>query len=99
MTTDNIPSVPILARLAGYIWLVFGGGVLLVGFGFLHILFEEPDWTMKRRALHVGFVLLFEATGAGFVYVGRQTTTGRARDTIGNGLGSLALGILLAARG
>src|SRR5689334_3619558 len=83
-------SMPATVLWAGILWIVYGAlqiisvvvGVVLAGQRA-----GQPAVTPQ-----VGCGLLF---GIAFAYVGYQTVTGTAKDTLGNAIGSLGLGLLV----
>jgi hypothetical protein len=91
--------VPVLARAAGIIWVVFGGLILLnFAATVLIVLAFTPravEGVVIGAAMCVGVVAALFA-GA-FIYVGVQTLTFMARDTLGNSIGSLIFGALVIA--
>jgi hypothetical protein len=68
------------ARSAGWMWVVFGGLMILVG--------------LLAVALTSDFVIFLTAIAMGlpFAYIGIRTIRGIAKDTIGNSLGSILIG-------
>jgi hypothetical protein len=64
---------------------VRAAGIIWIAFGCLILPFVLP---MSNPAS----MFLVAAFGAAFIFVGAQTTSGRARDVIGNGIGSLVFG-------
>lgn len=95
----ELPPLPTLARAAGIIWVVFGGLILLnFAATVLIALAFTPrvaEGVVVAAVLCVGVVAALFA-GA-FIYVGVQTLTGMARDTLGNSIGSLIFGALVVA--
>ena len=97
---------PTVMRIAAIAWIVFGCLVLLTGL--LNLVVElvglatagggAPEATGRAvgGACVMIFALLF---GGGFVFVGVQTILGWANDTLGNGIGSILLGLLCLSCG
>ncbi len=88
---------PITTTAASIIWIVYGtavGGVCLVATALVmpaYIVMEEVS--LAGALFAVLLFALLTAFGAAFLYVGVQTIRRRARDTIGNSLGSILLGL------
>jgi hypothetical protein len=88
---------PTVVKIAGYIWIVFGCLILLSGL--LNLMMAGaaargaggPPPTCAG-----GLGILF---GIMFLHVGRQSVYGTARDTLGNGIGSIGIGLLNAGVG
>jgi hypothetical protein len=76
ISTASLPPIPAIVRAAGIIWIVFGCLVLP-----FVLLMSEP-----------ASMFLVAVFAAAFIFVGAQTASGRARDVIGNGIGSLVFG-------
>jgi hypothetical protein len=91
------PTIPGSVRAAGIIWIVFGALILLSGG--LQLLAQLALAPTEARgaffsgavcgALFVGFV------GGVFIHVGVQSLSGTARDTLGNGIGSIIFAALI----
>ena len=77
--------MPAAVLWAGILWIVYGV-LQLVGI-VLNML--SPPVNLPQ----IGCTLLF---GIAFLFVGYQTVTGTAKDTLGNAIGSLILGLLVA---
>src|SRR5437660_12067554 len=87
MSNSNNASVgpnATLAKVAGWAWVSYGallGLVLLV----MAAVLGPGGWVL---------VLLLLIVASIFAYVGSQTVRGKAKDTLGNGIGSIAFGLL-----
>jgi hypothetical protein len=92
------PRLPGTVLAAGIIWVVIGGLILLSFAVFMLILFSapQPAGPADPRAGFVCVGLLGALFGAVFVHVGIQSIRGTAKDTLGNGIGSLVFGLLQA---
>ena len=100
--TDNPsqrkPERPIAATFASIIWIAFGcfsllgAGLLMVG----SLMVSAIDGP-ARLILVLLIVLIPCGFATAFIFVGVQTIRRKARDTIGNGIGSIALGLLYFA--
>jgi hypothetical protein len=83
---------PATVRIAGIVWMVMGTVIILNGVWSLGI----PAEGVNANGLNAGVVcaaslaLLF---GIAFIFVGQQTLRGTAKDTFGNAIGSLFIGI------
>lgn len=102
--TDNTSAVPYpkMVQVAGVIWIVYGL-VTLVNLLFLIVSLlgageEKPGAGQEAQgaAIALGICLgPFQALiGLVFIHVGLQSVRGRARDTLGNGIGSILFGLL-----
>jgi hypothetical protein len=91
------PAFPPAVRAAGIIWVVAGALILLsLGANVLMSL-GSSGAAPAEGAYFAGQVCggLFVAVfGAAFIFVGVQTAAGAARDTTGNAVGSILLGLL-----
>jgi len=99
----HAPPYPGTVRTAGIVWIVFGSLILLNLLGVLLITFVFVAGGGPGRegavggALCVGGVIgLF---GGAFLFVGVQSVRGTAADTLGNGIGSIVIGLLVLAAG
>jgi hypothetical protein len=91
------PRLPGQARAAGIIWIVFGGIILLnAAVSLLVALALAPP---EERAPAMGGAvcgMLFAGLiGGVFIHVGIQTVSATAKDTLGNGIGSILIGVFL----
>jgi fucose 4-O-acetylase-like acetyltransferase len=80
------PAFPKTVSIAGIIWIVFGGWIILIA-GLVYAV-ERPGATFPLSMW--GFIF-----GAAFVYVGVHTVRGTARAMGGNGVGSIVLAVLI----
>ena len=91
----DAPPFPKTVTVAGIAWIVFGALILLGGIFFLIGLTTtkrvDPAATGFIGVLATGLFILF---GGVFIHVGEQSITGKARDTLGNGIGSIIFGVL-----
>lgn len=84
--------VPAIVMTAGIVWIVFGSlKLLMVPLSLLLAAMRVPAF--------VCVAVLDGLIGGGFVAVGVQTVQGKARDTLGNGFGSIIFGILSCGSG
>jgi hypothetical protein len=89
---------PTVVRVAGIIWMVFGGLILFNGLLVLMLIFAlDPDG--ERAPAAVGAMCGGLIFGPAFLFVGVQSARGTAKDTLGNGIGSLVFGLLAAGGG
>jgi hypothetical protein len=91
------PPLPGSVKAAGIIWTVFGA-LILLGFAVqvLTVLSVAPP--DQRGAIMGGTFcvgLLVALFAGGFIFVGMQTLTGTAKDTLGNGIGSIIFAVLI----
>jgi hypothetical protein len=88
------PVIPNQLRIAGYIWIIIGIIILINGVILLGIIGQGGD-----KGVVVGGscgVILIALFGGVFIHVGMQSNSGTARDTLGNGIGSILIGLLQA---
>jgi hypothetical protein len=81
------PARPTIAASAGFIWVGFG----CLSFASLPLALLLVNAAGDFR-VYMGWMLcgmLTSLAGGGFIHAGRQTLKGAARDTLGNGVGSL----------
>ena len=89
---------PIAATVASIIWIAFGcfsllgAGLMMAGF----LMVGAADGPV-RLIFALLIVLIPCSFAAAFIFVGVQTVRRKARDTIGNGIGSIAIGLLYFA--
>jgi hypothetical protein len=85
-------------RIAAIVWMVFGSLVVLNGFIILAVASRigAGERHPAASALACGATVA-ALIGVAFIYVGVQTIRGTARDTLGNGIGSIAFGIYALA--
>ena len=89
------PPYPAMLTAAGIVWIVFGCLILLT-LALTLLVLGAAAGAQKEAAVGgavcVGLVMgLF---GAVFIHVGYQSIRGTARDTLGNGIGSIVFGLL-----
>src|SRR5436309_3016592 len=90
---------PRAVRAAGVIWIVFGGLILLGAAVNLLLTVGRQAGDGATAAGGVCGGLFAAFIGGVFVHVGVQSISGTARDTLGNGIGSILFGVLYAAYG
>jgi hypothetical protein len=101
---ENAPVFPTTVTLAGIAWVIFGGLILLNLLGFLLVMFGLAAGARagERAAAVAGVVcggLIIGLFGVVFIIVGVQSVRGTARDTLGNGIGSMIFGLLNVGTG
>jgi hypothetical protein len=91
-------AYPVLVRTAGIVWIVFGGLILLnMALTVALLAVAAPAAGNQGGGLVAGgtcAVVLMGLFGGVFIHVGVQSITGTARDTLGNGIGSIIFGLL-----
>jgi hypothetical protein len=94
---DHAPAFPTTVRIAGIIWIVIGCVIVLNALATLGLAAAVQRPANPGQAPDAGtgacgafLPLLF---GAAFVFVGQQSVRGTAKDTLGNAIGSIVLGI------
>jgi hypothetical protein len=91
---------PTLVKIAGLIWVVCGGTILLIGAANLWLSLHPTTAGGARAALVVAFLQLFGLlVGVLFLIVGVRSIRGSAQDTLGNGIGSIGLSLPLLGIG
>jgi hypothetical protein len=96
-------GIPAAVRIAGTIWIIFGA-VILLSAVLVPILTVGAEWAAGRPAaqartawfawtLAYCFGLFIALFGVAFIFVGIQSVRGTARDTLGNGIGSIVFAI------
>ena len=86
---DLVPArFPIVVRIAGALWIILGALAMIGNFVSLAQGQANQGPGAAPTTCCSGLI------GLAFVVVGHQTITGQARDTRGNGIGSIALGCL-----
>ena len=85
---------PRAVHTAGVIWIIFGCLILLSAAVNLLLTFGLAAAPGAHAVGGVCPVLIYVISGAVFVHVGVQSTRGTAKDTLGNGIGSLIFGLL-----
>jgi len=83
-------SMPAAVLWAGILWIVYG---VLQLISILLAVIPAVQAGQSPVTPQTGCSLLF---GIAFLFVGYQTVTGTAKDTLGNAIGSLILGLLAA---
>jgi hypothetical protein len=86
-----------MIRVAGIIWIVIGGLILLNGTGSVILNLSAAENKPSGSAYAVGSLcgyafLVF--CGGVFIHVGVQSLRGTAADTLGNGIGSIIFGVI-----
>lgn len=80
-------SPPLTIRIAGGIWVSTGIGFIVVAvLSFLVVPFDEPT-------ISVVVFLFMLGVAVTFLYVGLRTMLGRAKDVLGNAIGSIIIGL------
>jgi hypothetical protein len=100
------PDFPATVTVAGIIWIVIGGLSILQLLLMLVLPAAMPQAkarpadqgqeNVQRVAKGVG-LCCGSLIGGAFIFVGAQSVRGTANDTLGNGIGSIVLGILQLA--
>ncbi len=97
-------AIPGSVRAAGIIWIVFGALILLNGAVMLLLLLTltGPAPPGQRAGLAGGVLcggLFVGLVGGVFIHVGVTTLAGTAKDTLGNGIGSIIFAALVGGSG
>jgi hypothetical protein len=89
------PSYPVLLTAAGYVWIGFGLLILATAV-FLFAVVGAVQGGVPGAGCMPVFSLV---VGIVFLHVGRQSINGAAKDTLGNGIGSMIIGLLQLGSG
>jgi len=88
------PEYPRTVHIAGVIWIVFGSLILLNAAINPLLTFGMAAGGGAQTAGGGCPVVIGVLVGAVFIHVGVQSTRGTAKDTLGNGIGSIIFGLL-----
>jgi hypothetical protein len=88
------PKYPRAVHIAGVIWIIFGSLILLNAAINLLLTVGMAAGDGAQAAGGGSPVWIGVLVGAVFIHVGVQSTRGTAKDTLGNGIGSLIFGLL-----
>jgi hypothetical protein len=94
---DEGPDYPKSVHTAGVIWLVFGALILIASA--INLLTASSTPGGETRVGGIAGAIFNAFIGAVFVHVGVQSMRGTAKDTLGNGIGSLIFGLLAGGYG
>ncbi|HEY2787698.1 MAG TPA: hypothetical protein VGJ05_22260 [Fimbriiglobus sp.] len=83
---------PVIVRIAAVLWIGFGALGLIGGMIQLGQAGAQRGNGQSTGGPCCGFVIAIA-----FIVVGYQTLTGKAKDTLGNGIGSILIGLLYLA--
>ncbi len=104
----TVRTVPRLIRTAGIIWIIFGSLILIntvVNFALVGAAARENAAAGANAADGAKVIgggcgsFVGIAFGIAFLFVGTQSVNGTAKDTLGNGIGSIVIGLLNAGLG
>jgi hypothetical protein len=84
---------------AGIIWIIVGSMQSLLAIGMAGLAVIAGRAQSQLLAMGLVLAVVIALVSVAFLYVGVQTVRARARDTLGNGIGSIILGLLAAASG
>jgi hypothetical protein len=103
-SSETKPAYPTTVTIAGIVWMIYGGlillnlllsvGVLLPGSGQAHRIDDGDRIHLAALGCSGALILLIGIFGVGFFVVGLQSVRGTARDTLGNSIGSIILGLI-----
>ena len=93
------PEYPMAVTLAGLAWIAFGALILfnlVILLASVLSLSAQVQAEERGAAVAGGFCggLMLALFGAVFIHVGIQSVRGTARDTLGNGIGSILFGLI-----
>jgi hypothetical protein len=97
--TRERPVFPTTVYAAGMIWIIIGSLILVNAVINMVMNAGLAAGGMNQATPGVVAVVIGFLFGVVFIHVGRQSTSGTARDTLGNAIGSLIIGLLNAAVG
>lgn len=87
------PVYPTTARIAGILWIIFGGLFLLNVLVLLRFMLRVAGGDFAVPGMACGG-LIIGLFGGGFIFMGVQTVRGTARDTLDRGIGSIIFSLL-----
>jgi len=96
------PGFPATVMAAGIIWIVLGTIlVLALLIGLVGVVIVTQGRQEKGEVVFGGLCtgLFIGLIGGAFIFVGIQSVLGSARDTLGNGIGSIIFGVLNGGAG
>jgi len=99
---EEKPGFPVTVMAAGIFWIVLGAVLVLALLIALVGMFMAAQWRQEKGEVVFGGLctgLFIGLIGGAFIFVGIQTILGSARDTLGNGIGSIIFGILNGGAG
>jgi hypothetical protein len=93
------PEHPATVKIAGILWIIFGGLLLLAGVGY-SVVEVVQNYGSRGDPLYPALMTVSIGCGAAipgligaaFVLVGIRSVRGKARGTLGNSIGSIVLG-------
>jgi hypothetical protein len=88
---------PTSVTAAGVIWIVMGSLILLGGV--INLLAAVAGGGAAPAGAQMCGVLLIALFGGAFLMVGVQSVRGTARDTLGNGIGSIIFAVIVGGAG
>jgi hypothetical protein len=93
---ETAPVYPTTVTIAGIVWILFGGVIFLNLLVLLLLMYADAAGGQVGAAVAGGVCggLIIGLFGAAFIFVGVQSVRGTARDTLGNGIGSIIFGLL-----
>lgn len=97
--TKSVPPFPGNVLVARIIWIVFGSLIVAYLVVTLLLMLGAPLAARGDSLFEtvVCTTILIGFFGAAFILVGVQSVKGTARDTLGNGIGSIIFGVLYLA--
>jgi hypothetical protein len=99
---EEKPGFPVTVMAAGIFWIVLGAVLVLALLIALVGMFIAAQGRQEKGEVVFGGLctgLFIGLIGGAFIFVGIQTILGSARDTLGNGIGSIIFGVLNGGAG
>jgi hypothetical protein len=99
---EEKPGFPVTVMAAGIFWIVLGAVLVLALLIALVGMFIAAQGRQEKGEVVFGGLcmgLFIGLIGGAFIFVGVQTILGSARDTLGNGIGSIIFGVLNGGAG
>jgi len=85
-------KVPLLIKITSLVWIFYGAIILITG---LAITFLKGN---SLETITLITMLLTSLLGFAFLYIGIKTLKGKAKDVLGNSIGSIIFGLIMVVQ-